>query len=178
MRKLAVALAALLAVASSAAQAFASAGLPTIATLKAGTHEVTLYNDSPGLRKGANLLTLEIQGVPHGSPVALELVGPASQTVPVALQEVEGLGGHGDSHGGGDAHGAAETAVYHGRGKAVLPMAGTWTVRVTAGDVAETTLQATAGGPNKLFVSFTGLLMGGFMAYGAIQRRRQQTSGR
>jgi len=174
MRKLAVALAALLAVVASTGPAFASAGLPTIATLQAGAHEVTLYNDSPGLRKGANVLTVEIAGVPHGTHVELELVGPQGQTVPVALQEVEGLGGHGDSHGGGE----AEEAVYHGRGKAVLPATGTWTVRLHAGEVAETQLEATTSGPNSIFVASTGLLMGGFMIFGAIQRRRQQTHGR
>lgn len=178
MRKLAVALAALLAVISMAAPAFASAGLPTIATLKAGDHEVTLYNDSPGLRKGANVLTVEIAGVPHGTHVELELVGPQGQKVPVTLQEVEGIGGHGDSHGGGDHGDGAEEAVYHGRGKAVLPTTGTWTVRLHAGEVAETQLDATTSGPNQIFVASTGLLMGGFMLYGAIQRRRQQTPGK
>jgi hypothetical protein len=88
--------------------------------------------------------------------------------------DMTSMGGHDMS---GMAAGGAET--YRGRGSISVPEAGSWqahlVIRAAAGAsfVAEAPLNAEDGGPNGLYLAGAGTLMGGFVVYGAIQRRRQ-----
>lgn len=92
-----------------------------------------------------------------------------------------GSGSSGEANSsGGDAHGDSPPENgYLARGKVRLNATGTWTAQLEVTDAqgastaVEFPLQVKQGGPNTLYVSFSGLLMGGTVVYGWIQRRRQ-----
>lgn len=110
-------------------RAWASAGLPQIASLHVGPYHVQIWNDSPSLRTGNNTVTLAVPDLPSGGRVYLALQSPAGRTVAAPLQPLlvldgpETAGHEADAHSEGgtgeaDAHGhdgAEETAV-HGHG--------------------------------------------------------------
>lgn len=81
-----------------------------------------------------------------------------------------------------DDHGP--TRDFNARGQAAPDATGDWTATLVIGDdhgsqwQAATTLAVVRGGPNRLYVGFVGLLMGGSVTYGAIQRRRLRPYGR
>lgn len=100
-----------------------------------------------------------------------------------------------DAHGTkADAHGAAEAdahdtestdgAGFNARGRVRLDQIGEWTAILEIDGVPEGKLTARApftverGGPNQIFLSVAGLLMGGTMIYGAINRRSIAEKGR
>ena len=78
---------------AAAAPALAS-GLPKVASIQIGPHQVALYNDSPTLVTGSNTLTVEIGSLPDDSTISLSLSGPQGQTIDVPLKPVLLLGGH------------------------------------------------------------------------------------
>lgn len=229
MRKFAAAATLLLAV-SVAAPAWASAGLPKLATLQLDKAKATLYNDSPTLLTGSNTLTLEIADLPEGLLVDLKLVGPEGQIIPVDLRPLTITEGPADAHGGDahaegddhaeatddhseaadshdqpadshgnevqdshdepqlDDHAAAEAddhaaAGYNVRGKVSVPTTGHWKVVVELKDAhgvaasAQAEVEVERGGPSRVYLGFTGLLMGGTAVYSLIERRRQSTRG-
>ena len=84
--------------------------------------------------------------------------------------------GHGEDElkdGHGDKAGA-----YMARGSVSVPSKGTWTARLSIRDahgdemIGETQVEVTEGGPNRLYLGFTGSLIFGSMLFGLIQRRR------
>lgn len=84
-----------------------------------------------------------------------------------------------------DGHGQATVLeTYLARGSASLPVPGTWTARLVIRDphgeevVGVTPLTAVEGGPNRLYLGFTGSLIFGSMVFGLIQRRRQPARSR
>jgi hypothetical protein len=72
--------------------AFASGGLPHLSTLQAGPYSVHIYNDSPTLVIGHNVLTLEVPAEAAGRGVLLELIDSGGRSLPVDLQPVSVLG--------------------------------------------------------------------------------------
>lgn len=215
--------------------AHAGVGLPKLAAMTAGGYQANVYTDSYIPHVGANMFSVELDGLPEGAHVSLKLVGPKGQTVSVPLKPLTVIsgpeGGHGEDeeHGAAkddhaaapaDAHGAAQPAKddhaatpadhqdaaqpakddhgaatdAHGastsgaaslntRGTALLDQTGEWTAILEI-EGHEGTLSAEApfvveeGGPNRLYLTFTGLLMGGTMVYGAIARRTNARNGR
>jgi hypothetical protein len=91
---------------------------------------------------------------------------------------------HSDSgHSGHDAHSDLPTSGYVARGTARLSQTGTWTLLVEASDGHAGTsdkvkLDVVQGGPSRLYLAATGSLIGGFLIYGAVGRRRQRTGGK
>lgn len=215
MRRLAYPVA-VLAVLASASLASASAGLPKVASLTAGSYKASLHSDSLAPRTGSNTFTLEIGSLPADTHTHLTLVSPSGKSVPVDLQALTILsgpdGGHGgDAHGSAapadphaaapaDSHGAATDAhgtttdahaaavatatAYNARGKAVLTETGTWTAVLELESTHDGKLTAKApftvktGGPSRVYLAFTGSLIGGFIIYGAVNRRQNTKSGR
>jgi len=188
--------AALILAMAAAAPAYASAGLPKLMSLQAGSYAATLSGDSPSAHTGANVLTLAIFDLPEGAKVSLELTGPAGQVVSVPLQPLrivegpaDGLGeAAADDHGatdagghGGDEH--AQPASYNARGKAELASTGTWTAVLKIEDAqgrtheARGTFDAVKGGPSRFYLGFTGLLMGASVTYGAVVRIQNKRNG-
>jgi hypothetical protein len=205
MRRLAYPAAILLLV-TSAATAYAGAGLPKLASFTVGTYQLGVHVDSLIPRVGTNVLTVEAASLPHGAQVALKLVGPGGQTVDVPLDPLTVLtgpdGGHGDDHGApaADSHGtpanshgttaasdhehAAESEALNARGKVKLDQTGNWTAVLQIHGTPEGDLHAEApftvenGGPSRPYLAFTGLLMGGTAFYAAINRRKGADTGR
>jgi hypothetical protein len=76
------------------------------------------------------------------------------------------------------------TASYNVRGKVAINQSGTWKLVLEGKDEhgaaikAEAAVNAEYGGPNRVYLGFTGLLMFGSIAYGAVNRRRQPAGGR
>lgn len=95
--------------------AHAGAGLPKLASLKLGEVQATVLNDSPSLKTGTNLLTLEISDLPAGHQVALALVGPGGQRVPVSLRPLVYVEGVADAH---ESDGHGEDGAGHGSNSA------------------------------------------------------------
>lgn len=90
----------------------AGAGLPKLASFTVGEISATVQNDSPTLKTGTNVLTLQISELPEGYRAELTLVGPAGQSVPVPLKPLVVLEGPAEAHGD-DGHGAEESAAGH-----------------------------------------------------------------
>ena len=183
MRRFVLPVAVVLAVAG-AAPAFADGGLPELANLHVGSFTAALHNDSPTLVTGSNSLTVEVPALPDRHAVSLSLSGPHGQRLDVPLRAVQVLDGAADEHSGHThAHDMAAMAdshaqMYVARGSVSVPEAGTWqarlTIRQNGGEsfAAEAPLIADEGGPNRLYLAGTGALIGGFVVYGATQRRR------
>jgi len=87
------------------ARALAAAGLPRLGDLQAGPYSLVLYNDSPSLVTGRNLLTLEVPPEAADRGVQLEISGAGGQQRSVRLRRVSVVGGaesgHGNSHDSG-----------------------------------------------------------------------------
>ena len=90
---------------------------------------------------------------------------------------------HGSSHDAqadqhGDEPAESESPVWF-RGKASVPTTGTWKAQLEIGGAKATDeLKVVGNGPSPLYLAFTGVIMGGTITYGAIQRRRQSQTGR
>ena len=118
----------------SASPAFAGAGLPTLASLEAGSYKVQVSNDSPFMHTGSNTLTVAGYDLPEGAKVSLTLTGPGGETVPVPLAHLTVVEGPADAHGAGaeaeqdeaDGHEAAATDAHGGdtHGEAAATEAG------------------------------------------------------
>jgi hypothetical protein len=107
MRRIAVAIAALL-LAAGTTPVLAGGGVPKLANVDAGPHQVELFNDSPSLVTGTNTLTIESRTVTAEHAVHLVLDGPNGERIPVPLTELLVLEGPGGGHGGGeDSHAAS-----------------------------------------------------------------------
>jgi len=118
-RSAALILAAALAVAT-AAPVLAGGGLPHLSNFEAGPHVVALYNDSPTLVTGRNVLTLEVPPDADPASAVLDLANAAGRSIHVQLRKVSVRGG-GESggHGGAGGHGAAgEASSAHASGHA------------------------------------------------------------
>jgi hypothetical protein len=120
----------------------------------------------------------------HGSEMP-----PAGQTDSAPAADVHG-GASPDDHVVADAHDQAALHVaneagspgeesYLARGQANLPSTGRWiahlSMRGQRGEIftGQAPLEVVEGGPNRLYLGATGLLMGGSLLFGLIQRRRQ-----
>jgi hypothetical protein len=227
----------------------AGVGMPQIGSIQIGPHRVHVLNDSIGLRKGRNMLTVHVPGLPPGHGVTLHLHGPRGELVEVPLRSLHVVGDPGAGHGAltavtavaavaherpadghhvhgasppapaahreaahrdaahgsphphegapgasdhdatahgavhGDAphgpgHGGMALAGYAVRGTARLPSTGAWRALVTVSDgqgpslSGELPIDAIEDGPNPLYLGLVGLLTGGSVLYGVIQRRR------
>lgn len=106
-----------------------------------------------------------------------------------------GNGGHGDDHGGGQVvttkgeHGTSVSGghdddedlsaeeMYLSRGRVVVKSVGEWTLLVEITDdhgdslSGHVVIEAVPGGPNRIAVGLSGLLMGGTFLYGFMKRR-------
>jgi hypothetical protein len=80
-----------------AVPAMASGGLPLLSSIEAGPYSIALYNDSPTLVTGRNVLTLEIPAAADSARVQFELVASGGQSFPVRLRPVSVLGGGGST---------------------------------------------------------------------------------
>lgn len=131
---------------------------------------------------GVPIAPVQVKGAPaadaHGTrPTAVEPHGATakddhgtSASVPrtaVGHAEDESKDGHGD-----------KAEAYMARGSVSVPSTGTWTARLSIRDahgdemVGETRVEVSEGGPNRLYLGFTGSLIFGSMLFGLIQRRR------
>jgi hypothetical protein len=57
----------------------AGVGMPEIGSLQIGSYRAHLLNDSAGLRRGTNTLTVHIPDLPLGDDVTLRLYGPGGR---------------------------------------------------------------------------------------------------
>ena len=80
-----------------AVPALAAVGLPLLSSFEAGPYSIALYNDSPTLVTGRNVLTLEIPPGADSARVQFELVATGGQSLPVRLRPVSVLGGGGST---------------------------------------------------------------------------------
>jgi len=192
MKKIALPVA-LFAVLAATTPAFADGGLPKIASLQVGSHTVSIHGDSPSLHTGTNTFTVEIPALSSAHSVSLRLTGPSGQTVSVPLKDLVVVSGPEDhssmadmpgmagmDHGtaGGDGAHSHDEGSFDARGKAVINTPGTWTIAVDitghgGTQSAQTSVDVVRGGPSRLYLGFTGLLIGGSITYGVAQRRRQ-----
>lgn len=121
-----------------------------------GGHESTAPATTPSTEHGG-----------HGGGHEAAPATPAAPADPHA-----GHGAAADSHSAGSQTFTARTNVK-------FPVGGTWkavvVIEADHGDKlqAEAPFEVTYGGPNRIFVASSGLTMGGFMLYGAVQRRRK-----
>jgi hypothetical protein len=110
-------------------------------------------------------------GTSHDMPGMAHDMGAMGHAAPGDGQQVEPL--H-DASSGPPAGGVTHRA----RGSVSVPESGTWRARLVirkdagASFVAEATLKAEDSGPNAFYLAGTGLLISGFLLYGATQRRR------
>ena len=181
-------------------------GLPELASLQVGPFLATVHNDAPTLVTGANTLTVEVPMlVAEAHTVGLILEGPRGERLEVPLRSVQVLGGPDDEHTGHAGLSAPATHVYEpgmshdmpgmvheaipagsptfvARGSVSVPEPGDWQARLVVGQVggerfaAEARLVAQDGGPSPLYLAGTGSVMGGFLLFGAVQRRRQSAA--
>lgn len=127
----------------------------------------------------------------HAAPTADSHAAPAADShgADHAAPKTDSHGTASDGHGAAaesNAHGGESTAAagYNARGKAQLNQTGHWTAVLVIDGVPEGKLTAKApfeveqGGPNRIFLAFSGLLMGGTMIYGAVNRRSHVHKGR
>ena len=114
MRRAAVAIAALL-LASTATPVLASGGQTKLANVEAGPYLAALYNDSPDLATGSNVLTVKVPSLSPEHVLRLDLIGPNREQIAVPLRPVIVLdevddGEHSHADGQADPH-AAPVAV-------------------------------------------------------------------
>jgi hypothetical protein len=76
----------------------AAVGMPEIGWLQVGSYRARLLNDSPGLRRGTNTLTVHIPDLPAGHGVTLRLHGPGGELIDVPLRPLRVLRGPQERH--------------------------------------------------------------------------------
>jgi hypothetical protein len=84
---------------NAAAPAMAGVGMPEIGSLQIGPYRAHLLNDSAGLRRGTNTLTVHIPDLPVGAAVTLRLHGPGGEAVDVPLRPLRVWTGPERGHG-------------------------------------------------------------------------------
>lgn len=120
----------------------------------------------------------------HGAEADAHGEAADSHGQPAADHGSEATDPHNDSPA--DDHSTAEAddhavAGYNMRGKVSVPSTGHWKVIVELKDAhgvsasAEAEVDVERGGPSRVYLSLTGLLMGGTAVYSLIERRRQST---
>ncbi len=72
--------------------------MPEIGSLRIGSYRAHLLNDSAGLRRGTNTLTVHIPDLPVGDDVTLRLYGPEGELVDVPLRPLRVLSGPEGDH--------------------------------------------------------------------------------
>jgi hypothetical protein len=78
---------------NAAAPVQAGVGMPEIGSLQIGSYRAHLLNDSAGLRRGTNTLTVYIPDLPAGDDVTLRLHGPEGELIDVPLRPLRVLSG-------------------------------------------------------------------------------------
>ena len=76
----------------------AGVGMPEIGSLQIGPYRAHLLNDSAGLRRGTNTLTVHIPDLPLGDDVTLRLYGPGGELINVPLRPLRVLSGPEGGH--------------------------------------------------------------------------------
>lgn len=76
----------------------AGVGMPEIGSLQIGFYRAHLLNDSAGLRRGTNTLTVHIPDLPDGDRVTLRLHGPGGELIDVPLRPLRVLSGPEGGH--------------------------------------------------------------------------------
>lgn len=76
----------------------AGVGMPEIGSLQIGSYRAHLLNDSAGLRRGTNTLTVHIPDLPLGDDVTLRLYGPGGELIDVPLRPLRVLSGPEGGH--------------------------------------------------------------------------------
>jgi hypothetical protein len=84
---------------NAAAPVQAGVGMPEIGSLQVGFYRAHLLNDSAGLRRGTNTLTVHIPDLPAGDDVTLRLHGPEGELIDVPLRPLRVLNGPAGGHG-------------------------------------------------------------------------------
>ena len=87
MRRIAIAIAALL-LAAGSSPVMAGGGVPKLANVDAGPHTAEIFNDSPSVLTGANTVTVKIRELSADHTVQLELIGPNGEHVQVRIARV------------------------------------------------------------------------------------------
>jgi hypothetical protein len=82
----------------AAAPVQAGVGMPEIGSLQIGSYRAHLLNDSAGLRRGTNTLTVHIPDLPAGDDVTLRLHGPEGELIDVPLRPLRVLSGPAGGH--------------------------------------------------------------------------------
>jgi hypothetical protein len=72
--------------------------MPEIGSLQIGSYRAHLLNDSAGLRRGTNTLTVHIPDLPAGDDVTLRLHGPEGELIDVPLRPLRVLSGPEGGH--------------------------------------------------------------------------------
>jgi hypothetical protein len=107
----------------------AGVGMPEIGSLQIGVYRAHLLNDSAGIRRGSNTLTVHIPDLPAGDDVTLSLHGPGGELIDVPLRPLRVLSGPEGGHAvatastAAPAHGSTASAV-HAPGQAPAADAG------------------------------------------------------
>ena len=83
---------------NAAAPVQAGVGMPEIGSLQIGSYRAHLLNDSAGLRRGTNTLTVHIPDLPLGDDVTLRLYGPGGELINVPLRPLRVLSGPEGGH--------------------------------------------------------------------------------
>ena len=83
---------------NAAAPVQAGVGMPEIGSLQIGSYRAHLLNDSAGLRRGTNTLTVHIPDLPVGDDVTLRLYGPGGELIDVPLRPLRVLSGPEGGH--------------------------------------------------------------------------------
>ena len=83
---------------NAAAPVQAGVGMPEIGSLQIGAYRAYLLNDSAGLRRGTNTLTVHIPDLPAGDDVTLRLHGPRGELIDVPLRPLRVLSGLAGGH--------------------------------------------------------------------------------
>ena len=99
---------------NAAAPVQAGVGMPEIGSLQIGSYRAHLLNDSAGLRRGTNTLTVHIPDLPVGDDVTLRLYGPGGELIDVPLRPLRVLSGPEGDHAIATA--SAVTEPTHGSG--------------------------------------------------------------
>jgi hypothetical protein len=107
----------------------AGVGMPEIGSLQIGSYRAHLLNDSAGLRRGTNTLTVHIPDLHLGDDVTLRLYGPGGELINVPLRPLRVLSGPEGGHAvatastAAPAHDSAASAG-HAHGQAPEGVAG------------------------------------------------------
>ena len=114
---------------NAAAPVQAGVGMPEIGSLQIGSYRAHLLNDSAGLRRGTNTLTVHIPDLSGGDDVTLRLHGPGGELIDVQLRPLRVLSGPAGGHAvatastAAPAHGSPASAG-HAHGQAPAANAG------------------------------------------------------